>query len=195
MPFADMLVREFDQEMSKTRTTLERVPKDEWDWKPHEKSGTLGWMAGHVATLPGFSIPVSTAPDLDLADAKSPKVEKDTDLIGLFDKVSADARAAIANLSDAQLNEPWSLKRNGKVLFTMPLRHAARHVFQPCHSPPRPINDVSSNSRSPSTGALWTVRGRESFSVAARSRKGALSTQPGARIRAEFETNYRQTAL
>jgi uncharacterized damage-inducible protein DinB len=120
MPFADMLVREFDQEMSKTRTTLERVPKDEWDWKPHEKSGTLGWMAGHVATLPGFSIAVSTAPDLDLADAKSPKVEKDTDLIGLFDKVSADARAAIANLSDAQLNEPWSLKRNGKVLFTMP---------------------------------------------------------------------------
>jgi hypothetical protein len=53
MPINEMLLREFDQEMSKTKTTLERVPKDRWDWKPHEKSGTLGWMAGHVATLPG----------------------------------------------------------------------------------------------------------------------------------------------
>ncbi len=49
MPFSEMLVREFDQEASKTKQTLERVPLDKWDWKPHEKSGTLGWMAGHVA--------------------------------------------------------------------------------------------------------------------------------------------------
>ena len=66
MPINELLLREFDQEMSKTKTTLERVPKDQWDWRPHEKSGTLGWMAGHVATLPGFMIAVSTSPDLSL---------------------------------------------------------------------------------------------------------------------------------
>ena len=32
------------------RKILERVPDDKWGWKPHEKSGTLGWLAGHVAT-------------------------------------------------------------------------------------------------------------------------------------------------
>jgi hypothetical protein len=76
MPINEFLLREFDQEMSKTKTTLERVPKDKWDWKPHEKSGTLGWMASHVATLPGLMIAVSTTPDYDVSKGGPPKVER-----------------------------------------------------------------------------------------------------------------------
>jgi hypothetical protein len=41
MPINELLVREFDREMSSTRKTLGRVPADKWDWKPHEKSGSL----------------------------------------------------------------------------------------------------------------------------------------------------------
>ena len=73
MPINEMLLREFDQEMSKTKTTLERVPNDKWDWKPHEKSGTLGCMAGHVVTLPGFTVAVSTNSEYDVATGKAPK--------------------------------------------------------------------------------------------------------------------------
>ena len=52
MQINELLIREFDQEMASTQKTLERVPADKWDWKPQEKSGSLGWMAAHVATLP-----------------------------------------------------------------------------------------------------------------------------------------------
>jgi uncharacterized damage-inducible protein DinB len=117
MPINEMLLREFDQEMSKTKTTLQRVPKDKWDWKPHERSGTLGWMAGHVATLPRFMIAVSTGPDYDVSKGGPPKVEKDADLVGMFTKISGEARRAVGALSDEQLNETWSLKHNGKTLF------------------------------------------------------------------------------
>src|SRR5207249_8947467 len=55
MSIAQSLLPEYDQEMSGTRKTLERCPDDQWDWKPHEKSGTLGWLAGHVATLPEWT--------------------------------------------------------------------------------------------------------------------------------------------
>jgi uncharacterized damage-inducible protein DinB len=106
--------------MSKSRTTLERVPKDQWDWKPDAKSGSLGWMAGHVATLPGFAIVIGRDSEFDVASARPPKVEKDADLIALFTKVSGEARTVIAGLTDEQLSQPWSLKHNGKVLFTMP---------------------------------------------------------------------------
>jgi hypothetical protein len=51
MPIRELLIREFGREMSNTQKTLQRVPADKWDWKPHDKSGSLGWMAGHVATL------------------------------------------------------------------------------------------------------------------------------------------------
>jgi hypothetical protein len=40
MPINELLIREFDKEMLNTKKTLERVPLDKWDWKPHEKSGS-----------------------------------------------------------------------------------------------------------------------------------------------------------
>jgi hypothetical protein len=55
MTIGETLLPEFDQEMKKTRKTLERVPDDKFDWKPHEKSMTMGQLAGHIAELPGFS--------------------------------------------------------------------------------------------------------------------------------------------
>lgn len=43
MSIGRSLLPEFDQEMEATRKALERVPDDKWNWKPHDKSGTLGW--------------------------------------------------------------------------------------------------------------------------------------------------------
>jgi hypothetical protein len=46
MSFAQMLLPEFDNEMKTTRRVLERVPEDKMGWKPHEKSMSLGRLAG-----------------------------------------------------------------------------------------------------------------------------------------------------
>ena len=54
MPISELLLPEFDQEMANTRKTLERVPADKWDWKPHSKSGSLGWMASPHCHSPKF---------------------------------------------------------------------------------------------------------------------------------------------
>jgi len=42
MTIGQSMLPEFDQEMQNTRKTLERIPDEKWNWKPHEKSGTLG---------------------------------------------------------------------------------------------------------------------------------------------------------
>jgi hypothetical protein len=76
----EMLLREFDQEMSKTKTTLERV----------------------------------------VVTAKPLKVDKEADLVGLFTKMSGEARQALAGLSDEQFNQTWALKRNGQTIIAMP---------------------------------------------------------------------------
>ena len=54
MTLSETLLPEFDQEMIYTRRTLERIPEDKLDWKPHAKSMTLGRLAGHIAELPGM---------------------------------------------------------------------------------------------------------------------------------------------
>jgi uncharacterized damage-inducible protein DinB len=128
MPVNELLLREFDNEMSKTEKTLERVPADKWDWKPHEKSGSLGWMAGHIANLPGFGTVIMTTPELDVAGIQIPKIEKQADLVSSFKKISGEARAALAGLTDDQLGHMWTLKRQGKTIFSLPRYDALRSM-------------------------------------------------------------------
>jgi len=42
MTIGQTMLGEFDEEMKNTRKVLERVPDEKWNWKPHEKSGTVG---------------------------------------------------------------------------------------------------------------------------------------------------------
>jgi uncharacterized damage-inducible protein DinB len=128
MPINELLIREFDNEMSKTEKTLERVPAGKWDWKPHEKSGSLGWMAGHIATLPGFGTVIMTTPELDVSGVQIPKVERQADLVSSFKKSSGEARAALAGLTDDQLGQMWTLKRQGKTIFSLPRYDALRSM-------------------------------------------------------------------
>ncbi|MBZ5701237.1 MAG: DinB family protein [Acidobacteriia bacterium] len=126
MPIHELLIREFDNEMANTRKTLERVPAEKWDWKPHEKCGTLGWMAGHVATLPGFTTVVLKTPELDIAGITIPKVERHADLLDTFERFRQEARAALAVVSDEQFQQSWALKEKGRVIFSMPRYDALR---------------------------------------------------------------------
>jgi uncharacterized damage-inducible protein DinB len=120
-----MLLPEFDQEMASTRKTLERVPDDKFGWKPHEKSFALGALANHVATIPFWAVMTFQVDSLDIQppggeEMKEPKADNREELLALFDKNAADARAALASATDAQFMEPWSLLAAGRTLFTMP---------------------------------------------------------------------------
>jgi len=112
--------------MQNTRKTLERVPDDKWNWKPHEKSGTLGWLAGHVATLPGWATMTISTEEFDYAPVngkssyQQPKTENCRDLLAAFDKESAGARAALASVSDQEILKTWKLLAGGQEIFAMP---------------------------------------------------------------------------
>lgn len=120
MPINELLLVEFDTEKANTQKTLERVPAEKWDWKPHEKSGTLGWLAGHVATLPGFTVQTINSSELEIEGGDWPKVTKHSDLLAAFAKQSAEARAALAGVTDEQLRETWTLKWKGNIVFALP---------------------------------------------------------------------------
>ena len=60
-------IAELKHEAASTKRILERVPEGKFDWKPHEKSITLGRLASHVAELPGFLTSILTMDDFDFA--------------------------------------------------------------------------------------------------------------------------------
>ena len=125
MPLSAALLPEFDQEITSTRKTLERVPENKFGWKPHEKSGAMGWLAAHIANLPGWLVMTMKQDSLDLAPGgvqvqPPPPPKSSQELLATFDKNVKEARAALAAASDAELMKPWSLLNNGAVLMTLP---------------------------------------------------------------------------
>ena len=131
MPIADQLLPEFDQEMAKTRTVLERCPEDKYGWTPHPKSFTMADLATHIAEMVGWVVEAVTKESFDIAPPGAPPRKREAaksraELLERLDKSVAAAREAIAGATDEGLGKPWSLLAGGKTLLTMPRINVVR---------------------------------------------------------------------
>jgi len=132
MAIKDGLLPEYDHEVATTRRLLERVPEADLGWKPHEKSMTLGELAGHIANLPNWGVTTIGTQVFDLAslgeNARLAAPGSVAELLRAFDSSTAAARTAIAGCGDAEMLAPWTLKKDGHEMFTLP-RVAALRSF------------------------------------------------------------------
>jgi uncharacterized damage-inducible protein DinB len=126
MALNEILLVDFDREMANTRKTLERVPVEKPDWKPHDKSMALGRLANHVADLPSWAIFTIEQDSLDIAPPGAPPYQPPPpptsrqELVEKFDKNVTAARAAISGASDELLRNNWALLFGGKTVFSLP---------------------------------------------------------------------------
>ncbi|HXT61471.1 MAG TPA: DinB family protein [Pyrinomonadaceae bacterium] len=138
MSTSKMILPEFEHEMANTRQTLERVPDDKFDWKPHEKSMTLGGLATHLANIPSWTKNTFEGDELDIAPPGAPpyrleQAKSRAEVLEAFDKNVANARAALEAATDENWQGKWSLLMTGKVIFTLP-RTAVMRGFILSHS-------------------------------------------------------------
>jgi uncharacterized damage-inducible protein DinB len=126
----DVLLPEWDHEMATTRRLLQRVPPLDLGWKPHDKSMSLGQLAGHLANLPRWCTLVLEGTVLDLATVGDDRRTRDPEsvdaLLQEFDRKSSAARANLAQRSDPELLTSWTLKNEGHEVFTLPRISAIR---------------------------------------------------------------------
>jgi len=124
--------------MANTRKTLERVPEDKFDWKPHQKSFSMVALATHLATLPGWGGMMFESDSFDLAPKGEPRSPSEPaksveDLLSRFDKSIAGTRAALARATDEDLLKTWTLLKAGETVLAMP-RVAALRTFVMNHN-------------------------------------------------------------
>jgi uncharacterized damage-inducible protein DinB len=131
MKISDLLLLEFDAEMKKTRTALERVPAGKGDFTPHPKSMPLGKLAPHVAQLAGFGLTVLTMPELDFSQGSYTPLpfESAAQLVRALDEGAAKVRSALQGLDDKVWTEPWKLSFQGKAIFEGTRFMAYREMF------------------------------------------------------------------
>jgi uncharacterized damage-inducible protein DinB len=141
MTIAQSILPEFEQEMAGTRKTLERVPEDKFSWKAHPKSNTMGWVAAHLAEIPGWVEGTLTQDEWDIDPPggepyRTPNLTSRRQVLEMFDANVAAAKRAIAATSDAAFGKQWSLLMQGKPVITMPrigvirsfvINHAIHH--------------------------------------------------------------------
>src|SRR4051794_26236734 len=129
MTLKDGLLAEFDHEIATTRRLLERIADDRLPWKPHDKSMSLGGLATHLGNLPNWGSIILNQPSFDLADAP-PNIEPKTsraDVLAFFDESTQRTRTAMDKPEPDYL-QPWTLRRDGQEMFSMP-RAAAFRTF------------------------------------------------------------------
>ncbi|HKG12798.1 MAG TPA: DinB family protein [Pyrinomonadaceae bacterium] len=122
MGIGEPLAAELKHEAATTRRLLERVPEDKLGWKPHEKSMTLGRLAGHVAELPSLLGPVLRAEELDFASGeyKPFNATSVAEILERFDKNIADGIEGLKGLEDARAFERWRLRSGDHVIAEQP---------------------------------------------------------------------------
>ena len=130
MTISQMLLPEFDEEMKNTRKILERVPEEKLEFKPHEKSMSLGRLASHIAELPGWSSRVMESDVFEVQQGQKPyAAQSRKDLLYKFDQSVAEGRKAIEGASDEHLGKMWSLKFGGKQVFALPRAAVVRTMM------------------------------------------------------------------
>jgi len=122
MAVLQTLLPEFDHEMAGTRKSLERVPWEKRDWRPHDKSFTLGQLATHLGEVVSWGSFTLETDELDFAtfDYKPPEHASVEDLLAAFDKACAASREAIATADDATAMATWTMRQGEQVIFAMP---------------------------------------------------------------------------
>jgi len=141
MAIKDGLLPEYDHETAVTRKVLEQVNTEKLGWQPHEKSMTLGRLAGHLAEIPGWGFTILNDPEFNMvAGAYTPTTYTTRDeILAAFDDTTAKVRALLDTKSDAELLSVWSFKSDGQELFSMPrvaawrswvMNHAIHHRGQ-----------------------------------------------------------------
>ena len=128
MTKAQSFLKELKEEAVATRKILEVVPLEKADWKPHEKSMSLGRLATHVAEIPSWFEITLLQDVLDFAasEYKPNVVNNSGDLLALLDKNLDRAEKILSTFPDNKMQDNWTMRSGEAVYFSLPKEQVVR---------------------------------------------------------------------
>lgn len=127
---ADALIPELKHEYASTRKILERVPFESLNWKPHEKSMTLGKLASHVATIPHWLVDIISSEEFDFLkrNYSVPEFNSSQEMLTEFDRLTTKAIVDLQKTSDEKLRKQWTFRRGEHIILSLPKVVAIRSM-------------------------------------------------------------------
>lgn len=116
----ESFLHELNNEYKSTRACIERIPESLFEYKPHEKSMTLGYLTLLVAEIPLWIKHMIVDSEIDFVTFKHASPKTTAEMVAHFEENMEAARKALQETSDEGLQGNFSLKANGQVLYTAP---------------------------------------------------------------------------
>src|SRR5215475_8399412 len=132
MQITALLLAELDKEAVDIRKALERVPEGKNDWKPHEKSMPLGYLATIVATVRAWLDMVVNIYELDInppggSKFRPPDWKTRAELLSQFEASLKKGREVLQKTTDDHLlHTRWRMLSAGKLMMEQSRYEAAR---------------------------------------------------------------------
>ncbi len=128
MAIKDAFIAELKHESSLTKKMLERVPLDKKEWKPHEKSMTLGRLATHIAQTPHWISDIIHVDDYDFSTRpyRSNTATSTEELLKIFQETLDTAIADLQKMNDEDFTNKWIVRVGEKVMYDTPKKIALR---------------------------------------------------------------------
>jgi uncharacterized damage-inducible protein DinB len=120
---------ELESEVRATRRCLEVIPDRLYEWKPHEKSMNMGYLALLVADIPRWIIFSLEKGEVDFATFEQFKLSTTEALLKHFDSNVEGAKRLLSDMSDEDLTRKFSLKNSGTVLYSAPMKENIRSTI------------------------------------------------------------------
>jgi uncharacterized damage-inducible protein DinB len=114
---AQLFLKELEAEIAASRKCLERISEDLYEYKPHEKSMAMGYLALLFADIPKWITATIEQGEIDLATWGRFKLNKTADLVEYFDQNIESARKVLSSVSDEALEEMFYLKTGEQELM------------------------------------------------------------------------------
>ena len=114
----ESLLQELNAEYRATRACLERIPETRFDYKPHPKSMTMGYLALLVGEIPLWIKHMVADGEIDFVTFKHASPKTTSELVEHFEDNMRGAREALQSANDEALESTFTLKANGQVLYT-----------------------------------------------------------------------------
>ena len=122
-------LEELEAEAGATRKCLERVPERLFDWKPHERSMAMGYLAHLVAAMPKWISQMIEKSEIDLATFERFQAKNTDELVRYFDENIKGAKSNLQRVTNKELDGIFSLKSGGQVIFSSPIKENVRSTI------------------------------------------------------------------
>ena len=129
MAIKDAFIAELKHESLLTKKMLEKVPLDKKDWKPHEKSMTVGRLATHLAENIHWASDIIHIDDFDFAkdfNFKPHTAASTQELLQIFQTHLDKANSDLSSMSDEDFDKIWTVRNGEQVNFQAPKKVAIR---------------------------------------------------------------------